>query len=540
MLQINDGDGTGQWVRPSAPGEAVTDPYLKGTAGSLQPALWRAKLIAECRPRLPDGARVWAHIGERFAAMERCVIDDDAEPERGAARYVGTRVVRSLQSGRARLLNEARMVLETGYYQRLLAGTASGRVEVPASELAAATVRVWRSEIWWEGLFSMLFWAVGFVQTEAAAVASGASTTTHCLIDWTDERLCYNPPSRASAPANAWLSLFEQPPPLSHGHAPLDAAALETASTEGQLVLSVCYGLPGAFGKLGELRGADPSANDGTTLRGGRLRPEDIHAGRNAFAKWVTVLPPIERRAAKLQSAQLEAVLPMREWLGVHVRRSDKLVQCPENAMAEDAVAAEIRAFAVGLGCGGVFLCSCDAIFKRGVARQLEARGLLVAVLDEATLPASPDRPPHMDASLDARRNAQDCLVEVLVLSRCAALLSTWSHVSVAAVYFAPDGYPHMMFGDLPPTQPQRQLSSHRTKSEHTPDAPRGRQTEATQCPSRATTQVAGDGRGVCGQAVLGIQRTCTPSTRAMRDIEHQARRATAQRGVWRRRCEKG
>ena len=44
-----------------------------------------------------------------------------------------------------------------------------------------------------------------------------------------------------------------------------------------------------------------------------------------------------------------------------------------------------------------------------------------------------------MDPAVDARRNAQDVLVEALVMARgCGALLSTWSHVSAAVVYFAP------------------------------------------------------------------------------------------------------
>jgi hypothetical protein len=47
---------------------------------------------------------------------------------------------------------------------------------------------------------------------------------------------------------------------------------------------------------------------------------------------------------------------------------------------------------------------------------------------------------------LDRRRNAHDCLVECLLMARCAALVSTLSNVSVAAVFFAPSGFRHFLF----------------------------------------------------------------------------------------------
>jgi hypothetical protein len=141
----------------------------------------------------------------------------------------------------------------------------------------------------------------------------------------------------------------------------------------------------------------------------------------------------------------------MSGWLGVHVRRSDKLVQCPQNDLALEDLLAQIRGYCVALGCSCVFLCSCDRQLKVTLSAKLESGGLRCASLDDAALSSCATLPPHMDDAVDARRNAEDCLVEVLVLSRCAALLSTWSHVSVAAVYFAPDGFRHFMFGEPPP-----------------------------------------------------------------------------------------
>ena len=330
----------------------------------------------------------------------------------------------------------------------------------------------------------------GFFEHEsrggAAATLFDGQPPTHLLVDWTDERLCFHPSFRAASPPNAWLSLFEQPPRVatarnspgrpiagtaaadnddanaadaadaadadaSRRASLLDAAALKDADAGGGVRVSVCYGRPRYFGKLGDLIGADPIDNGEGSMRGGRLDEATAAAGRAAVAKWLVVRPPIERRAARLQAEALCARLPMSEWLAVHVRMSDKLVQCPQNRIAPVELTRQIETFCTALGCGGVFLCSCDAQLKRTLSAALTSGGLYCASLAEATLPASSELPPHMDAAIDARRNAEDCLVEVLVMSRCRGLLCTWSHVSVAAVYFSPPGYPFYMFGDAPP-----------------------------------------------------------------------------------------
>ena len=64
----------------------------------------------------------------------------------------------------------------------------------------------------------------------------------------------------------------------------------------------------------------------------------------------------------------------------------------------------------------------------------------------DALLSMAPGVASHQDASLDRRRNAQDCLVECLIMARCAGLVSTMSNVSVAAVLFAPEGFRHSLF----------------------------------------------------------------------------------------------
>jgi hypothetical protein len=472
MLNINDGDGIGVWVRPSPPGTRQTDPYLEGTAGSLQLALWRAMAATAKRERLDDGEKVLVQV-EAGSCLELGVIDDSAVPERGSARYKGTRVIRSLVTGRTILRSEGRVVKLLGYYKQLtMAGRTRPERALPAAD-APVVVSIWRAEIWWEGLFSMLFWALGFLESESRGGAGSLHgfAPTHCLIDWTDERTCFHPSCKRSSPKNAWLSLFEPPPALetSAAAAPVDAAALAEAASAGRLRVSVRYGQStGAFRKLGDLIGADAVTNE--AMRGGRLDEATAAVGRAAVGRWIVVRPALKERASKLEehmrastpscgeaASSIASSESMSKWLGVHVRRSDKLVQCPQNDLAPDDLLAQIRSYCAALGCSCVFLCSCDGQLKKALSAKLEDEGLRCASLEDAALSSHAALPPHMDDAVDARRNAEDCLVEVLVLSRCAALLSTWSHVSVAAVYFAPDGFRHFMFGEAPPAPAARE-----------------------------------------------------------------------------------
>ena len=119
---------------------------------------------------------------------------------------------------------------------------------------------------------------------------------------------------------------------------------------------------------------------------------------------------------------------------------------------------AEVRSFCSSLGCGGVLLCTDDPDLKEQLRERLEAGGLRVASHD-ALLSSKKNTPSHKDISLDRRLNAEDVLVEALLMSRCHALLSTWSNVSVAAVYFAPPGYAHFLFGDAPPPRSPSRVS---------------------------------------------------------------------------------
>ena len=385
--------------------------------------------------------------------------------------------------------SEGRLLRLAGYMERLaLRAPPPSSQTAKESPLFAAVsdadggalplVSVWRAEVWWEGLFSVLFWALGFLESEALGGEGSlhGAVPTHCYIDWTDERLCFHRSSRQAAPPNAWLSLFETPPPLrrsaggtsgssggggcgsdggtSRGSSsscaalpPLSTEAFAAAAAAGRVRVSVCYGRP-AFEKLGGLIGADRI--DDPAMRGGRLDDGTAARGRQAVSRWLRVRPPVLRRASWLQARQM-AGLPMAQWLAVHVRRSDKLVQCPDNGLPVASVCAGVRAYCSALGCRGVFVCSCDAAFKAEVSAVLAGSGLAVASLEDATLPKDAALPPHMDGSLDVRQNAEDVLVEVLVMARCQALLCTWSHVSVGVVYFSPPGFRWFMFGETPP-----------------------------------------------------------------------------------------
>ena len=360
-------------------------------------------------------------------------------------------------------VHEGRLVLWQGYAKRLLDGC---REDAPT---ARGQISVWRAEIWVEGLFSMVFWALGFLEH-----TSKTQPRSRLLIDWTDQRITFYPSNRRPEPScNVWNDFFEQPPGEGSGSAPPTAAPaarsaelLGAAAASGDLSIVCRFGLPKWFGKFGAFRGADQgehhcgSDDDGGAKKGGRLDAASAEAGRAAFARWIRVRPPVQERAndmlrTRLPSLRHGASSYGSGFLAVHVRRTDKLLQCGANRIGNQMIIEQVRSFASALGCTGIFLCTDDVALKAEVAASLRTAGLVVASLD-ALLAAKRNAPSHKPGSgvRDRRRNAEDCLVETLVMSRCDALLSTWSNVSVAAVYFSPPGYRHYMFGDDVPQAP--------------------------------------------------------------------------------------
>ncbi|CAE7537191.1 unnamed protein product, partial [Symbiodinium sp. CCMP2456] len=372
--------------------------------------------------RLGDGTEVLAPDKEHGLHRGQ-IVDEYAE---GQALPPGYRVV-ELRSGKAFALPEARLIPWPGYPQRLLAGCQGSSKQTPNLRCA-----VWRCEIWTEGLFSLLFWALGWLEAEAAA----SSQATNLLIDWTDPRILLHGGGERYA-NNAWNHFFEQP--AGEG---ISMQSLEAASDDGRLKIVVRFGMPW-FKKFGEFRGADEGNGDVQGIRGGRVDDAAARAGRAAMRRWVRVRPNIRQRVEAWCDAQQEDVARS---LAAHIRRTDKLEQCRSNQWSEKELAMQIRGFCSSLALPCVFLCSDDVSLKGQLARQLGRDGLRVLSFD--ALLSSGGLPSHKDEKLDRRQNAEDVLVEVLIMSRCAALLSTYSNVSVAAVYFSEPGFPFFMFGD--------------------------------------------------------------------------------------------
>lgn len=394
---------------------------------------------------LVDGVEVLAPDKEHV--LHRGVVVDC---EGGCSQLpAGYRVVERLDTGKAFGLPAGRLVSWAGYARRVLQPDGCDHKPIPAvPEAGSAAVAVWRCEIWTEGLFSLLFWALGWLQAESR-MADAAGAPRHLLIDWTDNRILFHGGSQPVGCANVWNAFFEQPP-TADGLEPLTSAALEAAEHAGRLSVVVRFGRPW-FSKFGEFRGADEGGSDFADIKGGRLDAAGADDGRAAFRRWVRVRSGVLDRAALIRDGAL-GDLPDTEWLAVHVRRTDKLEQCRANRLERAELASQVRTFCAALQLPAVFLCTDDADMKRSLRQDLEAAGLRVAAHDEALL-SEGCRPAHKDETLDRRRNAEDVLVEVLLMSRCGALLSTYSNVSVAAVYFSKPGYRHFMFGDAPPVR---------------------------------------------------------------------------------------
>eukprot|EP00747_Dinoflagellata_sp_TGD_P171810 gnl/TRDRNA2_/TRDRNA2_206749_c0_seq1.p1 gnl/TRDRNA2_/TRDRNA2_206749_c0~~gnl/TRDRNA2_/TRDRNA2_206749_c0_seq1.p1 ORF type:complete len:179 (+),score=19.59 gnl/TRDRNA2_/TRDRNA2_206749_c0_seq1:3-539(+) len=171
-----------------------------------------------------------------------------------------------------------------------------------------------------------------------------------------------------------------------------------------------------------------------------------IQHGRTVFRRWLGIKPDILDEVVDFfeHNMSLYALV----WLAVHIRLTDKR---ESNARPLSVFESEIRCFAKGLACDGVFLCADDAEAKTALASRLRASGLVVveypAHLSARGLPA------HKDPGLDRIRNARDMLVECLLMAQCKAVLGSWSNISAATLWFAPDGYRHYMFGDAVPDE---------------------------------------------------------------------------------------
>ena len=377
------------------------------------------------------------------------IIDDNADGEQSLiAQSRGHRLVRFADKSSAYYaVPEARLVPLEGYADRLLDGCEQRGGE-------ASFYSVWRSEIWVEGLFSLVFWALGFLESEAQRCEPG----TRLLIDWSDEEILFH---GGRTPHNAWNHFFEQPPAVDGGTSSEPTAAeINKAIANNNMRLVSRFGPPRWFRKFGDFRGADEGRREEDLTKGvyggGRLDEASAAKGRKACSRWLRVRPKIRARAEALAASQLKSGGNGR-WLAVHTRRTDKMQQCAANHLGTRSIVTQAIAFCKAMGLGGVFLCTDDLQCKATVAAELRAAGVAVAMLQGATLSKGRNQPSHKDEELDRRANAEDCLVEVLVMSKCDALLCSWSNVSVAVVYFAREGFPWFMFGDRVPEAVQQQ-----------------------------------------------------------------------------------
>lgn len=374
---------------------------------------------------MSDGAHVLAPVKDH--ELERGMITDTV----GGNTPAFHRWVTFAGTGETLAVPEDKLVAWDGYMDRV--GSEA------SSSLDCQDVSIWRSEISVEGFWSLTFWALGFLETEHCA-----RPAARLLIDWTDDRILFHAASTSrsqTVPANCWSSFFEQP---------LTQPTAATPRQPGRLSVVTRFGPPW-FHKLGRFRGADEGGDEQDAGKGGRLDAATADEGRAAFGRWLRVRRHVAERAAAAAESTFGKDGESLRWLAVHIRRTDKLAQCKGNHIGKSSLVAQALAFCTALGCGGIFLCSDDAAYKQAVASALVSVGG-VRVATHAALLSSRKKPSHKDSRLDRRLNAEDCLIETLLMGQhCMALLSTWSNVSVAAVYLSPPGYRHFLFGDAPP-----------------------------------------------------------------------------------------
>lgn len=151
-----------------------------------------------------------------------------------------------------------------------------GATLAPEALASFSTVSVWRCQLWTEGFFSLVFWALGFLE------ASQAPVGTALLIDMSDPRLRYR--GTESHP-NFWTAFFKQPiaaaaVALRCGETAALEQLVEKAHASQQLKIATCFGPP-HFEKLGAFQGSDEAT--------GRLEFSVAQAGQRAVQRWVTI-----------------------------------------------------------------------------------------------------------------------------------------------------------------------------------------------------------------------------------------------------------
>mmetsp|Transcript_91449 Transcript_91449/g.167839 ORF Transcript_91449/g.167839 Transcript_91449/m.167839 type:complete len:400 (-) Transcript_91449:12-1211(-) len=139
-------------------------------------------------------------------------------------------------------------------------------------------------------------------------------------------------------------------------------------------------------------------------------------------------------------------------WLALHIRRTDKGDESPENmALTEEEIIRQTKITCAAWGCCGVYLCSDDWKLKDKVRSMLMQEGLQTATY-KPVLSADVTRCAHMNQKLNASRKTWDAMFEITIMSLCQGLLCTHSFMANMVIYFSKPGYLHRSFWDPLPS----------------------------------------------------------------------------------------
>jgi len=191
---------------------------------------------------------------------------------------------------------------------------------------------------------------------------------------------------------------------------------------------------------------------EGVIEEWGGLTPECAARGRGLCRRNIALKADLLQR---VRAAADRFLGGGRRWLAVHIRRTDKSVEAPVNfELNVENLVARIIMQCMVWQCDGVFLCSDDAALKQQLTVRLmcvplATNGNSSTRLAVSAYPSSLSRSgtaAHLDAGLDSYKKAEDVVMECLLMAQCHGLLSTYSNVSVAAVFLSGDEYPFTHF----------------------------------------------------------------------------------------------
>eukprot|EP00746_Dinoflagellata_sp_MGD_P053062 gnl/MRDRNA2_/MRDRNA2_234183_c0_seq1.p1 gnl/MRDRNA2_/MRDRNA2_234183_c0~~gnl/MRDRNA2_/MRDRNA2_234183_c0_seq1.p1 ORF type:complete len:375 (+),score=52.73 gnl/MRDRNA2_/MRDRNA2_234183_c0_seq1:129-1127(+) len=276
----------------------------------------------------------------------------------------------------------------------------------------------WRCR-WACGLGGMLSATLGLVERTAAAGRP-------VLVDWSDPELHYH--GYGDAGTNLWEEFFTQP-----WETAVSKTYFESLKSQGEV--DECDGWPLGF-----------AGDRGTCQKSGILRPDDVARGRLLCQRF---LWPQAVLLGLVQDFINKHLSSNERWLAVHVRRSDKAQEAPANLLlTESEIQNKVTAVCNLWGCRGILFCSDDGSLKKLVQRNLRTAGLNV-VCYGARLALDSRCPTHTDSTIDGHRKAWDIIFEILLMAfGCHGLLSTYSSVSNAVIFYSPPWYPHCTFWD--------------------------------------------------------------------------------------------